>query len=128
MNNMKPIEIKNINKIVGKVLKCGRSIIEAGDYNDGLRYSGEYYKFVINLQSRGEDADRAHTIVLSRTPGNRYNPNDPKALGKYEMFNMGLQARTSVYLKPKDIQSMHTIVDYIDKTMHETYQYYKQTT
>jgi hypothetical protein len=39
---------------------------------------------------------------------------------------MGLQARTSVYLKPKDIQSMNTIVDYIDKTMHETYEFYKE--
>ena len=126
MNNMKPIEIKNIHKIVGKVLKCGRFIIESGDYTDSARDVGEYYKFVINSWSSGIDADGVQTIVLSRKSGNKYSPNDPEAIGKYEMFTMGLQARTSVYLKPKDIQSMNTIVDYIDKTMHETYEFYKE--
>ena len=125
MNNMKPIEIKTINTIVGRKLLCGRVIIESGDYTDSHRDVGEYYKFVINSQASGVRADGEHTIVLSRKSGNRYSPNDSETIGKYEMFTMGLQARTSVYLKPKDIQSMDTIVDYIDKAMHETYEFYK---
>ncbi len=123
---MKPIEIKNITKIVGRKLLCGRVIIESGDYTDSARDVGEYYKFIINSQSNGIDADGEHTIVLSRKSGNKYNPNDSETIGKYEMFTMGLQARTSVYLKPKDIQSMDTIVDYINKAMHETYEFYKE--
>ena len=123
---MKPIEIKNLNKVIGFMLKCGRVIIESGDYTDTTRDVGEYYKFVINTTANGVDAFNKQTIVLRRIPGNQYSPNESETIEKYEMFNMGLQSRTRVWLKVSEIQSIRTLVDYIDLVMHETYEFYKE--
>jgi len=119
------MEIININRIIGSVLKCGRVIVHAGDYPNKAFARNEYYEFRINKINRGYEQDSFQTIVLHRITGNRYNPNDPNSIGKYEMFNMGLQNKTAVYLSIYDIKSMSTIIDYLDKIMHETYIFYK---
>jgi len=121
------IEIQNIEKILGYHLSDGRWITKAGDYSDTLRPNGdEYYEFVVSeVGNYPTDYDKKQTIVLSKIPGNRYNPRDTSVAGKYEMFNMGLQATTSHYLTKMEIQNVNTILTHIAKVMDNTKTFYK---
>ena len=118
------IEIQNIEKITGMYLTSGRWIVETGDYTDTLRNMPVYYKFVINSTGDGEKANQRQTIVLSRKPGNIYNPNDSMVKGKYEMFNMGLQMSTSIYLNMSEIRNLNDILEYLQIVMDRTIYFY----
>ena len=118
------LEIQNIEKIKGDVLSGGRVVIDAGTYLDGIRRSTELYQFVINECDDGEDFNKQQTIVLERKPGNKYDPNNPKTKGKYEMFTMGLQMSTSTYLTKSDIKDPNVIRAYLQVVMDKTEQFY----
>ena len=118
------LEIQNIEKIKGDVLSGGRVVIDAGTFMDGLRRGTELYQFVINECGDGKDFNKSQTIVLERTPGNRYNPNDPETKSKYEMFTMGLQTSTSTYLTKSCIKDPNVVCAYLQTVMYKTEQFY----
>lgn len=115
------LTIQNIDKIVGKTLKTGRFICEAGDYNSSPFGTEGYYKFNV----AGPDPVGQQMIVLQRTTGNMYNPNDYKAKGKYELFCMGLQSITHRYLTKQEIENPNTLIGHIEMVMESTEEFYK---
>jgi len=121
------IEIKNITKIIGRKLLCGRTIAAAGEYNDVTHPAhSEYYQFVIsNVNGCNQDLDGYQTIVLRKIPGCPSYQQIAGVTDKYEMFNMGLQARTYQYLSKVEIQNLSSVLSYLDKVMEQTKEYYK---
>jgi len=120
---MEKLTIKNIKNIIGRTLKSGRYICEAGDYIESNYLHDEYYQFVI--YKLGDDPVGKQTVVLQRTTGNKYAPNDHKSKDKYELFCMGLQSCTYQYLTKKEIQNPDTLIGYIEMVMERTEQFYK---
>jgi len=121
---MEKLTIKNIKNIIGKTLKSGRYICDAGEYGDKIFGNEHYYQFVI--YKLGDDPVGKQTVVLQRTTGNKYAPNDHNSIGKYELFCMGLQSCTYQYLTKQEIENPNTLIDYIEKVMHKTEEFYKQ--
>ena len=120
---MKLLEIKNIKNIIGKTLKSGRYVCEAGEYGDTTFGDEQYYQF--GIYKLGDDPVGKQTVVLSRITGNRYNPSDHNAVGKYELFCMGLQSCTHRYLTKQEIENPNTLVGCIEMVMESTEEFYK---
>ena len=123
LNNMEKLTIKNIKKIVGKVLKSGRAICDAGDYNDSTFGPDVYYEFIVD--EFGENICGKQTIVLHRKPGNQYRPNDYNVIDKYELFCMGLQSYTNQYLTKLEIENPNKLIECIETVMDRTESFYK---
>ena len=115
---MEKLTIKNIKNIIGRTLKSGRYICEAGEYGDEYYYQFGIYKL-------GEDPVGKQMVVLQRTTGNKYNPNDYQAKGKYELFCMGLQSCTYRYVTKSEIQNPDTLIECIETVMERTEEFYK---
>jgi len=124
---MQKLEIRNINKIVGKFLPNGRWISEAGQYDDYTHQEADnYYKFVIyGDKNKDREYDGEHIVVLRRLTGNQYSPYDDECIDKYELFTMGLQAATSHYLLKSEIQNPDKLIQFIDKAINETKQFFE---
>jgi hypothetical protein len=120
---MEKLTIKNIKNIIGRTLKSGRYICEAGEYGDTTFEDGEYYQFVI--YKLGDDPVGKQTVVLQRTTGNKYAPNDHNSIGKYELFCMGLQSCTYRYLTKQEIQNPDTLIECIEMVMTRTEEFFK---
>jgi len=123
---MGKLEIKNINKIVGKYLPNGRWISEAGDYNtDAAIETDKYYYFLIHGDKNKDGQwDGEQTVVLRKFTGNQYSPNDPEAKGKYELFNMGLQVATNQYLTKSEINNPLLLIECIEAVINKTKQFF----
>jgi hypothetical protein len=120
---MEKLTIKNIKNIIGRTLKSGRYINEAGEYGDTTFEDGEYYQF--GVYKLGDDIVGQQTVVLQRTTGNRFNPSDHNAIDKYELFCMGLQSCTYQYLTKQEIENPDTLIGYIEMVMESTEEFYK---
>jgi len=111
------LTIKNIGKIVGS-LANGREIIEAGDYIDRLRRTGnEYFVFKIAPQRDGTDYNKGHNIVLDKLS---------QINGKYRMFNMGLQIVTEIEVKLDEIKNPVDLAICIRNVLVKTQTFYKK--
>jgi len=120
---MEKLTIKNIKNIIGRTLKSGRYICEAGDYMEDSFGGEQYYQFCI--YKLGDDPVGKQTVVLQRTTGNTYAPNDHKSKDKYELFCMGLQSCTYQYLTKKEIENPDTLIGYIEMVMEKTEEFFK---
>ncbi len=111
------LKIKNINRIIG-LYANGREIIYAGDYIDSLRKNGnEYFVFKISKQRDGQDYNKEHEIVLSKSK----NEN-----GKYRMFNMGLQLCTEIEIENENLISASELAIAIRRILVKTQTFYQQ--
>jgi hypothetical protein len=117
------ITIQNIKNIIGKTLKSGRYVCEAGVYAEHTFSGEQYYQF--GIYKLGDDPVGKQTVVLSRITGNRYNPSDHTAVGKYELFCMGLQSCTYRYLTKQEIENPNTLIGHIEMVMESTEEFYK---
>ena len=119
--------IENIGKIIGLELLCGRTIIAAGDYDDKTHPDhSNYYKFVVGeCTDSGTDYDKMQEIVLMKKTGGPYAPYDENKKKEYQMFNMGLQARTFEWLTLSQIKDISQLATFMDNVMRSTYEYYK---
>ena len=124
---MEKLEIKNIDKIVGTYLPNGRWISEAGVYDDYSHLDHDnYYKFVIyGDKYKDREFDSEHVVVLRRISGNQYFPTEVATIGKYELFTMGLQACTSLYLLKSEIQNLNMLIERINNVINGTREFYK---
>jgi hypothetical protein len=120
---MEKLTIKNIKNIIGRTLKSGRYICEAGEYMDHIFRGEDYYQFCI--YKLGDDPVGKQTVVLQRTTGNKYAPNDHNTKGKYELFCMGLQSCTYSYLTKQEIETPDTLIEYIETVMTRTEEFFK---
>jgi len=120
---MEKLTIKNIKNIIGRTLKSGRYINEAGDYGDTTFEDEQYYQF--GIYKLGDDPVGQQVVVLQRTTGDRYNPNDHKSKDKYELFCMGLQSCTYQYLTKQEIENPDTLIGYIEMVMEKTEEFFK---
>jgi len=124
---MEKLQIKNIVKIIGTYLPNGRLISGAGVYDDYSHNDHDnYYKFLIegDRLENGEWSGE-HVVVLRRLTGNQYAPNDAECIGKYELFCMGLQNCTSHYLQKSEIGNLDILIEFIDKVLNKTKEFYK---
>lgn len=120
---MEKLTIKNIKNIIGRTLKSGRYICEAGEYMDHIFRGEDYYQFCI--YKLGDDPVGKQTVVLQRTTGNTYAPNDSECMGKYELFCMGLQSCTYSYLTKQEIENPDTLIECIEMVMDKTEEFFK---
>ena len=120
---MEKLTIKNIKNIIGRTLKSGRYICDAAEYGDRIIGDDYYYQF--GVYKLGDDPIGKQMVVLERTTGNKYNPNDHSAKGKYQLFCMGLQSCTYRYLTKQEIQNPDTLIECIETVMARTEEFYK---
>jgi len=108
------LNIENIGSIVG-MFTNGRQIIEAGEWKHEKFDKQIYYVFKIAAEGNGVDYNRAHDIVLARKKG---------ANGSYQMFNMGLEAKTTVDVYFESIKKMTDLNFFIGQCLHKTQTWY----
>jgi hypothetical protein len=124
---MEKLQIKNIVKIIGTYLPNGRWISEAGVYDDISHNDHDnYYKFVVyGDKYKDREFDGEQVVVLRRISGNQYSPYEAETMGKYELFTMGLQNCTSHYLQKSEIGNLDILIEFIDKVLNKTKEFYK---
>ena len=120
---MEKLTIKNIKNIIGRTLKSGRYICDAGEYGDTTFGDEQYYQF--GIYKLGDDMVGMQMVVLERTAGNKYNPSDHSVKSKYQLFCMGLQSCTYQYLTKKEIENPDTLIGCIEMVMERTEEFYK---